>query len=174
MKYLTLLFLLLGWCQYDLAFAVDNKPPTMWNIQHETKELIIRKDILNQLKKELQLTTNSTNQITIAGLPGMGKTQLAKQYAKFFNRNYSIVWWFDDTTDLTFQFVRFAKELQKNFYIPKQKEADLNDNQEALQQAKNFLRTTTEPWLLIFDNVNSLDTIEPFFPNINKLLMLTL
>ncbi len=162
MKHL-IFFLLFFFCTCS-SDASNLYPPTIWNLQYESKELILRKNILNKLKNSLEKTTNSTSQITIAGLPGMGKTQLAKQYANVFNKNYSIVWWFDGTTDIDFQFLCFAKELNKAFHGSHNMNIDSSYTKEIINQAKDFLRTTTEPWLLIFDNVDSLDDIEKFFP----------
>jgi len=102
-------------------------------------------------------SSHSTCQIqVITGMGGMGKTQLAIQYAHQHKQDYSLVWWLraEAPATLAEDFANLAAELD----LP-EKAAD--DQTIRINAVKRWLSVQTR-WLLIFDNTQDLKDVEPY------------
>jgi len=98
---------------------------------------------LNSLKNNL----SKYRQVSIVGLSGMGKTQIARMYAYENKSNYNIIWFFDCNLDLNNEFLKLAKTLNKLM------KANISeDTMLAKQEVMNYL-THQNKWLLVFDNL---------------------
>ncbi len=95
----------------------------------------------------------------ISGLGGIGKTQLAIEYAYRYRTNYSAVFWVraESTDLLTSDFLTIAVLLG----LPEHSEQD----QHKIVSAVLRWLDTHQGWLLILDNTNHLETARPFIPS---------
>jgi tetratricopeptide (TPR) repeat protein len=96
--------------------------------------------------------------VALSGLGGMGKTQLAVQYAARHAADYDVVWWIgaEQSTTLVHDFAALAGALG----LPL---AHGQDEQAVVAAVRERLRTL-DRWLLIFDNAADPASVRPFVP----------
>jgi tetratricopeptide (TPR) repeat protein len=148
-----------------LAVKVENKNlsyPLVWHVPHRNENFIGRSNELKYMVNYFQ--ESGVKILPLTGRGGIGKTQLAKQFAHSYKQNYDIVWWFDDKKDLAVQIKELAKAL--NSKVAQLQKANLSyKNDEAIiAYVKDQLRTNKKNWLLIFDDVKDLSKILPYLP----------
>ncbi|HET8845158.1 MAG TPA: FxSxx-COOH system tetratricopeptide repeat protein, partial [Ktedonobacteraceae bacterium] len=124
-----------------------------------------REELLEQLHTLLtQEPTRAalTQAYGVHGLGGIGKTQLAIEYAYRHRHEYQAVLWVQaqDQASLMVSFGRIAAALT----LPERTEDDHN---QIVAAVLAWLNRQTE-WLLIFDNVEELSLIKPFLPASNQ------
>jgi len=91
------------------------------------------------------------------GMGGVGKTQLAIEYAHRHSRDYDIVWWLDseNTSLLAQQFTELAGKLGC---------APAGTAPDAVRSAVLSDLHDRDRWLLVFDNAEQPDELSPWLP----------
>ncbi|MEM9093025.1 MAG: TIR domain-containing protein, partial [Cyanobacteria bacterium P01_F01_bin.53] len=140
--------------------AFPNKPKP-WNVPYERNPFFTgREEVLTALHQHLnQDRAVAISQIqAISGLGGIGKTQTAVEYAYRYREDYDVVFWVraDTTVELSSGFVAIAQLLD----LP-QKDDPAPDN---VVQAVKLWLTRHPNWLLIFDNADQPELVQPFKP----------
>ena len=133
--------------------------PLIWNIPHNRNiNFTGREEHLTHLKDALNSGQPAALTQAIHGLGGVGKTQLALEYAYRNTAEYNIVWWIrsEETTTLASDYAALAGELK----LPEKDEADQNVVNAAV---KRWLETHPA-WLLVFDNVQEPEDISKYLP----------
>ncbi|MFJ6843014.1 FxSxx-COOH system tetratricopeptide repeat protein [Streptomyces griseoluteus] len=130
--------------------------PEVWNVRRRNPDFSGREDVLEQLRSGLVSGRQAVIQ-ALHGMGGIGKTQVALEYAHRFASQYDLVWWIDAelADQLPVRFTEFATRLG----IAKP-DAGTEANAHALVQ---YLRSR-QRWLLILDNAEQPDQIEPWLP----------
>lgn len=119
-----------------------------------------RQEYLDTLRRLLvfEKTTAITQPVSISGLGGVGKTQIATRYAHLYEENYELIWWLRSEGPLTLAADYSA--LAVFLDLPEKHE---REQQLVLRAVKKWLEQHGN-WLLIFDNAQTPDVVRPFLP----------
>ena len=144
----------------ELGFVKPGEVP-FWNIPHRRNPFFTGREALLTQLHEL-LTTKKTAALTqpeaISGLGGIGKTQVALEYAYRFGHMYQAVLWVraESRELLASDFAALATLLA----LPEKEE---QDQSKVIGAVERWLATLSR-WLLILDNVEDLQMIGVFLP----------
>ncbi|MGO8947720.1 MAG: FxSxx-COOH system tetratricopeptide repeat protein [Ktedonobacterales bacterium] len=136
----------------------------LWNVPYRRNPFFTgREEVLLHLHNQLTATSAAALNQTqaISGLGGIGKTQIAIEYAHRYRDDYDAVFWVTAATRETLHsdFVALARLLQLSVQ-------DLPDQQVIVDAVKQWL-ARHEQWLLILDNADELDLLTDFLPTGN-------
>jgi tetratricopeptide (TPR) repeat protein len=131
--------------------------PTVWKVAARNPNFTGRDAALAALMRDLSSGSTVTVQ-SVHGLGGVGKTQLAIEFAYTHAADYDVVWSItaEDPATIPDQFAALARKLGLT---------PANDPDEIREQVHDALRDTAG-WLLIFDNADSIAGIQPWLPSI--------
>ena len=132
----------------------------LWTITSRRNPYFIgREDLLTTIANALQTSKGAAPPQALSGLGGIGKTQIALEYAYRFVANYQFVFWARAATrdTLIADYVTFATLLS----LP---EKDEQDQLKIVAVIKLWL-TTHDKWLLILDNADDLVIVRNFLPS---------
>jgi hypothetical protein len=133
--------------------------PTIWNVPTRNADFTGRGASLQRMRDTL---TGSGFAVVLAqalyGLGGVGKTQVALEYAHRFKADYDLIWWVpsEQTDEVTVALTELADRLE----LPVSDSAG-----EAAAAALDALRRYDGRWLLVFDNADNPKDLEPFLPS---------
>ncbi len=145
------------------------QPSQRWNVPHHRNPYFTgREEILLHLYTILNTTSAAalTQTQAISGLGGIGKTQIAVEYAYRYRDCYSAVLWVSASSReaVISDFVMLAALLD----LPEQYEQDQDI---VISAVKRWLASNSN-WLLILDNVDDLQIIVEFLPTQSKVKVL--
>ncbi|EYF03182.1 FxSxx-COOH system tetratricopeptide repeat protein [Chondromyces apiculatus] len=150
----------------DLSPVQQGSSPDLGDAAPEVKKLPPRNLSFtgrDQLIRELRtaLTSGSPAALTqaISGLGGVGKTQLAAEYAHRYASQYDVIWWVraEEPAMIAEEFAQLAAALG----LPEKDEAD---QRLAVEAVRSWL-SRHDRWLLVFDNVNDPKTLTSILPH---------
>lgn len=135
--------------------------PLVSNLRPRNTFFTGRSAVLDRLRDRLGGGNDSLQPFpqTLHGLGGVGKTQVALEYAHRFKADYDLVWWIESEQE-----DRIATSLAE---LARRLDLRVGDSvSEAAQAAREELTTGSRlpRWLLVFDNVEDPETVRRFFP----------
>lgn len=153
---------LVGRTPSDLAPAPERGPrfpgdsPEIFNVQSRNNRFTGREAELRHLRRDLR-AGSAVVLSALQGMGGIGKTQLAVEYAHRFRTAYDIVWWInsDPPGDIESALGDLGTRLNISIESP---------GPESIRAVQQALSRGRKKWLLIFDNAEDPSTIEPFLP----------
>ena len=130
--------------------------PLVWNIPARNPAFTGRDDLLAAVRERLQAGHAAVVQ-ALYGMGGVGKTQLATEYAHRFAEGYDLTWWIDAEQDglIGDQVVGLGMVLGC---------APAGAGAEAVRAAVLAELRRRERWLLIFDNAQAPADVAPWLP----------
>ena len=143
-------------------------PPEVWNVPHARNPYFTgRDDLLDRLSQHLRPTEQHDSALTrrvaltqplaIKGLGGIGKTQIAVEYAYRSREQgrYTHTFWVNaaSTESILASFVEIAG------FLPAFAARNEADQRKLIEAVKHWLEHCEQPWLLIFDNVDHDDDL---------------
>jgi tetratricopeptide (TPR) repeat protein len=134
--------------------------PTIWKVPHSRNPNFTgREEILSDLRTAVESGKPAALTQAISGLGGVGKTQLAIEYAYRNSASYTIVWWLhsEQPASLRAEYAGLAALLN----LP---EKDAQDQQVTVEAVKEWLRRNSN-WLLIFDNAPDAESVRDYIPS---------
>ncbi len=133
--------------------------PPIWNVPHiRNPNFTGREELLDALHHALTSGQPAALTQTIHGLGGVGKTQLATEYAYRNSHLYDIVWWMrsEEPAALAADYAALAAQLG----LP---EANLPEQKLAVEAVRNWLGQNGG-WLLVFDNARTRAEVIDYLP----------
>ncbi|MEV0997196.1 FxSxx-COOH system tetratricopeptide repeat protein [Nonomuraea sp. NPDC050202] len=136
--------------------------PTIWGrVPQRNMNFTGRSELLRELHEGLLSDVTAVVPHALHGLGGVGKTQLAIEYAYLHRGEYDLVWWIpaDQPVLVKPSLAGLARELR----LPISASAGV---EEAAEAALDALRRGMpfSKWLLIFDNADEVDEINAIAP----------
>lgn len=145
--------------------TVPRMPP-IWGrkIPGRNRHFTGRETLLNELRKSLTETTRAAVvplPQALQGLGGVGKTQLAVEYAWAYRGHYDLVCWIAADQPLLIPSVLAA--LTEDLKLPSAGSKGIEESAELVRDALQR-GEPVDRWLLIFDNADDPEEIRPFIP----------
>ncbi|HXL89665.1 MAG TPA: FxSxx-COOH system tetratricopeptide repeat protein [Streptosporangiaceae bacterium] len=148
----------------DVAASTDHPEPrigriglpAVWNVEPRNPEFTGRDPLVNGLHSRLGSRATAVVQ-ALRGMGGIGKTQIAIEYAYRFSGEYDLVWWIaaEDSSLIANQLAALARQLRLV-----EPSADIAT---ATAMVKAYLRSN-DRWLLIFDNAEEPSRLREWLP----------
>lgn len=134
-------------------------PPPVWNVPPRGTAFVGRERALETLRDRLSGAVTALMPQAVHGLGGVGKTQLAIEYAHRFAGDYDLVWWIEaeDPGRVRTALAELAEELGLSSATGVQRAAE--DALKALRRGRPHSR-----WLIILDNADNPDAIRELLP----------
>ncbi|MGR3872716.1 FxSxx-COOH system tetratricopeptide repeat protein [Streptomyces graminifolii] len=145
-----------------------NDPPAVWNVPRRNNRFTGRDAILEKLHARFEEGGRGGARVALRGISGVGKSQIAIEYAHRFGNDYDIVWWVGARfrAPAREQFAQLAPRLE----LPVGQELGerIRAVHEVLRTGRPFRR-----WLLVLDSADDMEQIGDLLPEDNGHVLIT-
>jgi tetratricopeptide (TPR) repeat protein len=146
----------------QLLYTAKSQQPTShrrpWNISPPISSFTGRRDELAALQRQLRRrpADGIPPTVVLTGIPGVGKTQLARAYAHRTRRQYRLGWWLTAETATTLDGPLRA--------LAERLGLDPDSPLGTLAEEMHQTLASRRRWLLVFDNADQPAQLAPFLP----------
>ncbi|HEU5109460.1 MAG TPA: FxSxx-COOH system tetratricopeptide repeat protein, partial [Micromonosporaceae bacterium] len=141
--------------------------PPVWGVPQRNATFTGRGQLLEALRNRLGTDVTVVMPQALYGLGGVGKTQVAIEYAHRFAADYDLVWWI--SAERSSEVRSSLTELARRLDLPTESVgAAVEAVLDALRRGEPYRR-----WLLIYDNVDDPAEIAPYLPQGTGHVLLT-
>jgi len=134
--------------------------PGIWNVPPRNPHFTGRSEYLEKIEKHLCRIddTGTPPPVAIHGLGGMGKTEIAKEYAYRCRDRYDVVWWIrsEKSAMVASDYALLGNHL--GLITEAGEDTGINE------RVRGWLERSEKPWLLVFDNAEFERDIRDFIP----------
>lgn len=141
---------------------VSRGVPTVWgNVPQRNKNFTGRALLLEDLRRRMTGEITAVLPHALQGLGGVGKTQLAIEYAYRHSAEYDLVWWIpaDQPVLVRSALAALAPRIGITGIAPERVEDAVRAVLDGLRRGDPYAR-----WLLVFDNADQPETIRDLIP----------
>jgi hypothetical protein len=131
-------------------------------VPQRNKNFTGRESLLENLRERVTGEVTAVLPHALQGMGGVGKTQLAIEYAYRFAADYEVVWWVpaDQAALVRSSLAALAPRLGLTGIAPERVEDGVRAVLDSLRRGEPYRR-----WLLIFDNADQPEAIRELIPN---------
>ena len=146
--------------EIEQSYSHDRRPPAIWGaLPSRNLRFTGRQEELTELRMRLQDGGQAVLACALHGMGGVGKTQIATEYAYRYRDHYDLVWWIpaQQDTGIRASLSELCHRMEKN---------ENAGAGEPWARALEMLRTGTPCacWLVIFDNADRPEDLGDLLP----------
>lgn len=148
--------------EWDRPTRFPADDPSVSALPPQLPGFVGRDDDLESLRDQLLGGGAGRASVTITGGPGVGKTELAKEYAYRFKGDYDLVWWFaaHDLQSLLLGLHELADRMRDEEIL----DLPTGDQQTSSPLTQLATNNRIGRWLLVMDNVDDLRIVDSVLP----------
>ncbi|MCW8381517.1 FxSxx-COOH system tetratricopeptide repeat protein [Streptomyces justiciae] len=139
-----------------------NDPPEVWGgVPRRNPRFTGRIEVMNRLRERLQEAPSGAKVVTLLGMSGVGKTQIATEYTYRYASEYDVVWWVpaQDRASMRERLAELAPAFQLGVEAASYGER-IRTALEALRRGRPYGR-----WLIVFDGCDEPDILTDLLPS---------
>jgi tetratricopeptide (TPR) repeat protein len=133
--------------------------PIIGNLPLRNANFTGRRDLLDRLHDRLRAGTTAVLPEAVHGAGGVGKSQLVIEYVYRQQQDFDLIWYIPAEWPAQIQSALVSLAQRLDLPVPMTANTAVPAVLEALRRGQ-----PTANWLLIFDNAEDPDDVEPFFP----------
>jgi hypothetical protein len=146
--------------KHKIELSLQGVPVVSQFVDRPAEMAAVEQRLLEALPTALPATKRRRKVVVVHGLGGIGKTQLAVEFARKHHHRFSAVFWLDGSSEASLKqsFVDMAQRLPRD-ELTADGAAQLSDAaveaEVAVRECQRWLSMPSNPrWLLIIDNVD--------------------
>jgi hypothetical protein len=146
--------------KYKIELSLQGVPVVSQFVDRPAEMAAVEQLLLEPLPATSPATRRQRKVVVVHGLGGIGKTQLAVEFARKHHHRFSAVFWLDGSSEASLKqsFVNIAQRLPRS-ELTAEGAAQLSDTavqaDVAVRECQRWLSIQSNPhWLLLIDNVD--------------------
>ncbi|WP_431042263.1 FxSxx-COOH system tetratricopeptide repeat protein [Streptomyces sp. P1-3] len=135
-------------------------PPAVWDgVPHRDPHFSGRNELLTRLRERFDREGGRASVCALVGMPGIGKSQLAAEYAHRFAAHYDLVWWVaaDTRARVREELARLGLVLGRD--VGGALEDRISAASDALREGRPYRR-----WLIVLDGADDFASLADLLP----------